>query len=124
MDASRGRREVRIAVHGRDLEFGVERIDLRGLEQLVDESQARAIGHVLELARRRFIDGRTGIPAILDAVDALLDERGLDVLDPLTERAPRHPGDHARPRRHEIAAALNRLRSLRVAALPPGRRPS
>jgi predicted ABC-class ATPase len=124
LDASRGRREVRIAVHGRELEFGEERIDLRGLEQLVDESQSRAIGHVLELARRRFIDGSAGVGAILDAVDALLDERGLDVLDPLTERAPRHPGDYARPRRYEIAAALNRIRSLRVATLPLGRRPS
>ena len=124
LDASRGRREVKIAVHGRELEFGVERIDLRGLEQLVDESQARAIGHVLELARRRFIDGKAGVPEILDAVDTLLDERGLDVLDPLTERGPRHPGDHARPRRYEIAAALNRIRTLSIAALPPGRRPA
>jgi predicted ABC-class ATPase len=124
LDASRGRREVKIAVHGRELEFGVERIDLRHLEQLVDESQARAIGHVLELARRRFIDGAAGVAAVLDAVDALLDERGLDVLDPLTERAPRHPGDHARPRRYEIAAALNRIRTLSIAIPTPSRRPS
>lgn len=117
LDASKGRREVRIAVHGREqLEFGVERIDLRAVEQLVDPSQTRAIGYLLEQARRRFIDGRAGLPAILDALEALLDERGLDVLDPLTERAPRHPGDFARPRRFEIAAALNRLRSLRVAS--------
>jgi predicted ABC-class ATPase len=124
LDATRGRREVKIAVHGRELEFGVERIDLRGLEQLVDESQARAIGYVLELARRRFIDGKAGVPEILDAIDELLDERGLDVLDPLSERAPRHPGDYARPRRYEIAAALNRIRTLSIAGSPPSRRPT
>jgi hypothetical protein len=78
---------------------------------------------VLELARRRFIDGKAGLPEILDAIDTLLDERGLDVLDPLTERAPRHPGDYARPRRYEIAAALNRIRTLSIAGSPPSRRP-
>jgi predicted ABC-class ATPase len=117
LDASKGRREVRIGVHGRELlEFGVEKIELRAVDQLVDPSQTRAIGFLLDQARRRFIDGKTGLPAILDALDALLDERGLDVLDPLAERAPRHPGDFARPRRYEVAAALNRLRSLRMAS--------
>ena len=126
LDASRGpARGARSPCTAASLEFGVERIDLRALEQLVDESQARAIGHVLELARRRFIDGTAGVRAILDAIDALLDERGLDVLDPLSERAPRHPGDYARPRRYEIAAALNRIRSLRDrdARRPAGGRP-
>jgi predicted ABC-class ATPase len=123
LDASKGRREVRIAVHGRELlEFGVEKIDLRAVEQLVDESQARAIGFLLDQARRRFVDGRTGVAEILDALEALLDERGLDALDPLAERAPRHPGDFARPRRYEIAAALNRLRSLRMASGAPRER--
>jgi predicted ABC-class ATPase len=120
LDASKGRREVRIAVRGPDhLEFGVERVDLRAVEQLVDPSQTRAVGHALEVARRRWIDGQTGIPELLDALEALFDERGLEGLDPLSERGPRHPGDFARPRRYEIAAALNRLRSVRMAAGPP-----
>jgi predicted ABC-class ATPase len=119
LDASRGRREVVVATRGRELlEFGVERIDLRAVEQLADESQTRAVGHLLVLARRRLVDGKASLPEILDALEALLDERGLDVLDPRTERAPRHPGDFARPRRYEIAAALNRLRSVRMAAGP------
>ncbi|MFH1724436.1 MAG: hypothetical protein ABII00_07425 [Elusimicrobiota bacterium] len=29
-------------------------------------------------------------------------------------RGERHPGDFARPRKHEIAAAINRLRTLRI----------
>jgi predicted ABC-class ATPase len=119
LDASRGRREVVVATRGRELlEFGVERIDLGAVEQLADESQTRAVGHLLALARRRLVDGKASLPEILDALEALLDERGLDVLDPRTERAPRHPGDFARPRRYEIAAALNRLRSVRMAAGP------
>jgi len=119
LDASKGRRELRIAVHGRELlEFGVEKIELRGVPQLVDASQTRAVGQLLEVARRRFIDGKAGLAEILDALDALLDERGLDALGPESERGPRHPGDFARPRRYEIAAALNRLRSVRVASGP------
>ena len=50
---------------------------------------------------------------MLDAVDGFLDERGLDALDPF-HRPERHPGNLARPRRFEIAAAINRLRTLRV----------
>jgi predicted ABC-class ATPase len=119
LDASKGRRELRIAVHGREiLEFGVEKVDLRGVPQLVDASQTRAIGQLLELARRRLVDGKAGIPELLDGLEALLDERGLDVLGRESERGPRHPGDFARPRRYEIAAALNRLRSVRMAAGP------
>lgn len=119
LDASKGRRELRIAAHGREiLEFGVERIELRGVPQLVDESQTRAVGQLLELARRHFIDGKAGLPEILTALEALLDERGLDALGREAERGPRHPGDFARPRRYEVAAALNRLRSMRMAAGP------
>ncbi|MEE8166707.1 MAG: hypothetical protein V3T64_14160, partial [Myxococcota bacterium] len=38
---------------------------------------------------------------------------GLDALDPF-HRKGRHPGALARPRRFEIAAAINRMRTLRV----------
>ena len=42
-----------------------------------------------------------------------LDEEGLEALDPF-RRGERHPGNFARPRRFEIGAALNRLRTLRI----------
>jgi hypothetical protein len=37
-----------------------------------------------------------------------IDERGLDILSPLKR------GDYARPRIFEVAAAINRMRSLKV----------
>jgi hypothetical protein len=46
-------------------------------------------------------------------LDAELESEGLDGLDP-HHRPGAHPGELARPRRFEIAAAINRLRSLRV----------
>jgi hypothetical protein len=48
------------------------------------------------------------LPEILDALEADLDARGPDALT----RLPR--GDLARCRRFELAAALNRLRGLKV----------
>jgi len=113
-DPSRGRREVKIDARARDLVlFGREAIDLRGVEQLVDLSQTRAVGHALHLATQRFADGRATLAEVLGALDAFFDEQGLDELDPF-HRPGRHPGNFARPRRFEIAAAVNRLRTLRM----------
>jgi predicted ABC-class ATPase len=114
-DASRGRRDLQIDVRGRDeIRYGRGSIDLRAVEQLVDESQTRAIGHALHQLGERFLDGQRTLRAALDALFARLDEEGLDVLDPFHQPG-RHPGRYARPRRFEVAAAVNRLRALRVA---------
>ena len=67
----------------------------------------------LILARDRWMIGSLDIATLLDRIDAALDEEGLDVLDPWQQPGT-HPGCFARPRRFEIAAALNRLRALRV----------
>jgi predicted ABC-class ATPase len=113
-DASRGRREVKIDVPTRDaLRYGREDLDLRGLEQLVDKSQTRAIGHAIHLASREWMDDETSLARVLDALERHLDEHGLDALDPW-HRPGQHPGHFARPRRFEIAGAINRLRSLRM----------
>ena len=114
LDPSRGRREVKIDAKGIDLLFfGSERIDLRGLEQLVDLSQTRAVGYAIELARERFMREGSTLAQVMDAVERTLDEEGLEVLDPF-RRGERHPGNFARPRRFEIGATLNRLRTLRI----------
>jgi predicted ABC-class ATPase len=114
LDPSRGRREVKIDAKEIDLlGFGTERVDLRGLEQLVDLSQTRAVGYAIELARKRLMGAGVTLAQVMDEVERILDEEGLDVLDPF-RRGERHPGNFARPRRFEIGAALNRLRTLRI----------
>jgi hypothetical protein len=90
--------------------FGTNEIDLSAVEGLVDPSQLNAIGQALYYARQRYMDGGRTLPEILDAVMADVDRGGLDVLD------RRSVGDLARFRRYELAAALNRLRTLRVSA--------
>jgi predicted ABC-class ATPase len=130
-DASRGRREHKISAKSRELiVFGRHDIDLRAVSQLLDHSQTRAVGMAMLLASEAFMSGREKgladehitLKDVLDALDAYLDDEGLDRLDPYSQpragQAPRysdrHPGNYARPRRYEIAAAINRLRCLEV----------
>lgn len=116
VDASRkgrGRRDVKIEARGRDqILFGYETLDLRAVEQLVDTSQTRAAGYAILLATKRFSDAPS-LDAMMDRLESLFDEEGLDVLAPYG-RAGEHPGNFARPRRFEVAAGLNRLRSVEM----------
>ena len=116
-DPSRGKRAVRLDVPERDaIVYGRERLDLRAVEQLVDRSQTRAVALAIHLAATRLMKDGASLPQILDALEALLDHEGLDVLDPFGshDRPGAHPGNLARPRRFEIAAAINRLRGVRM----------
>ena len=74
---------------------------------------ARASGNAIHLASRRWRNGERTLLEVLEALEALLDDEGLDVLDPFHEPG-RPPGNLARPRRFEVAAAINRLRSVRM----------
>ena len=112
LDSSRGKREVKIEARSVDaIAFGHEVIDLSGVEQLVDVSQTRAIGYALHFASRRSMKG--GLQAVAQSLIEFFEEAGLDGLDPY-HQGERHPGNFARPRAFEIAAALNRLRALRI----------
>ncbi|TFG93599.1 MAG: ATPase, partial [Myxococcales bacterium] len=113
-DASRGRRDVRIDARGRDtLLFGRAEIDLRGVPQIVDASQTRAIGYAILRVACGLEQQETSLRELLGILDAELAIEGLDDLDPL-HRPGTHPGELARPRALEIAAAINRLRTLRL----------
>ncbi len=112
VNATCGRHESKISVRSlHDLVFGEDTIDLFGVEQIVDTSQTRAIGHVLHLASSRLIDGARTVKKVLEEVERCIDEEGLDVLSSYGVPG-RHPGNFARPRRFEIGAALNRLRTV------------
>ncbi len=109
LDPRKGRRPERVkAVRTRDILFGEQEIDVSLVEQLVDPAQARAVGDALLYVARDLADGERSLSDILDAVEERLDDRGLASLLPLPA------GDRARVRCHELAAALNRLRTLRV----------
>lgn len=108
LDPRKGRRPVKIASRGlKTIHFGVETIDLSAVEQLVDSSQTRAVGEAI-LYARRFMDGNRTLRQVVDAVAADLVEQGLDVL------SQKPVGDLAAFRALELAAAINRLRTLSV----------
>ncbi len=113
-DARRGRRAVKLSSRAcEEIVFGTTEIDLHGVEQLFDPSQTRAVADALYLAASRFMASDRTLSQILDDLDQFFDVEGLDALDPF-HRKGRHPGALARPRRFEIASAINRMRTLRV----------
>jgi len=104
VDGTTGKGKTKIKARGCEaLVFGHDDIDLRAVEQLVDTSQVRAIGTLLAQL------GEAG-DAAGDPV-AWLSERLAS--DAVADVVPRPEGDLARPRRVEVMAALNRLRSAK-----------
>ncbi|MEG4114762.1 MULTISPECIES: ABC-ATPase domain-containing protein [unclassified Microcoleus] len=111
LDPSRGRRDVRVKMRDVDeLAFGTEDIDLGAVEQIVDSGQLRAIAAAMVYAKQQYMDGKRTLSEIIDLVMADIDAQGMDILSPFPE------GDFAMFRRFELAAAINRLRSLSVVA--------
>ncbi|MEM8953693.1 MAG: ABC-ATPase domain-containing protein [Verrucomicrobiota bacterium] len=110
IDPARGRKEVNVKTRAVDvISFGEETIDLGAVSQLVTESQTRGIASALVWARGRgIIDGKRSVGEILDAVEEQIAREGFDGI------AGGRPGGIAAFRRHELAAAVNRLRSLRM----------
>jgi predicted ABC-class ATPase len=109
LDARKGKREVNIKTRSlQTIQFGREVIDLSAVEQLVAWAQTRSVGEALWYARERYMDGRSSMKDILEQVMDDIERDGLDVLD------RRKVGDLAGFRKFELAAALNRLRTLRV----------
>ncbi len=109
IDPSRGRRAVKVKVRDVDeVAFGTEDIDLSAVEQIVDTGQLRAIASAIVYAKENYLDSDRSLADILARVMADIAVDGLDVLTDFPQ------GDLAEFRRFELAAALNRLRSLRV----------
>jgi predicted ABC-class ATPase len=101
-----GRRKIQ--ARGCDtLVFGRSDVDLRAIEQLVDPSQVRTIGWLL--AHLATASGKWIEPGQL--IERLLERLQQGEWDLLSGRPD---GDLARPRRHEVMAALNRLRGAHL----------
>jgi predicted ABC-class ATPase len=112
-NASRGRREVKIEARARDiLMYGSDFIDLRYVDQLVETSQTRAVGHAIYLASQSMMNASTTLQDVVEGLEHFFDQNGLDALDPFY-REEYHPGNFSKPRKYEIAAAINRLRTLK-----------
>ncbi|MEU6082452.1 ABC-ATPase domain-containing protein [Streptomyces sp. NPDC047108] len=106
---SRARGRSRVRARGTDeLTFGEEHVDVRAVEQMPDRAYVTGTGFALELlVRRGHLDGGRTLAEALDRLDRELVRGAAELLTV-------HEDDCAVPRRHEVAAALNRLRSLRI----------
>ncbi|KXB09060.1 hypothetical protein AKJ46_00990, partial [candidate division MSBL1 archaeon SCGC-AAA833K04] len=99
--------KVKIKARGMDaIQFGYETLDLSKIHQIAEKPQVRLIGDILFYMTRHIFDGKTTIKEALDKVEKIMKEKGIH------EFTPYNSGDYAAPRRHEIATALNRLRTL------------
>jgi predicted ABC-class ATPase len=108
-DPSRGRKAVKIDVKDlRTLVFGRSTIDLSALEQLVDRSQTRAIGECLLKTSGQHMNGHKSLNQVADQLMEDFTTQGLETLN------SKPMGNYALPRRFEIAAAINRLRTLKI----------
>ncbi|MFP4426761.1 MAG: ABC-ATPase domain-containing protein [Spirochaetaceae bacterium] len=110
IDPSRGKKRVKTRSRGtKSIDFGREEIDLAAVEQLVDPSQLRTISEAL-LRIREKADGSKTVAELLDEIYGEGGYFGRAAISDLHGRL-------ASVRRIEVAAALNRLRSLRVSGV-------
>ncbi len=107
----RGRRSVSIKVRSRDrVAFGRDTVELGAIEQIVEEAQTRGMAQALVWARDSIIDGTLPVgEAAREVVREI--SRGS-----LAEVHPYRIGELAAFRPFELAAFLNRLRTLETEA--------
>lgn len=99
----------------RQLEYGMDLINLEALPQLIEASQILTIGYcLLRLKKAMEYQGSNAhtIKYWLDWLYQQLERNGLSFLQ------PDYPGLLSLPRRNEVAAAINRTRSLKVRVKP------
>jgi predicted ABC-class ATPase len=109
LNPRKGRRDESVKTRGLGtILFGEQEIRLDAVEQLVNPCQTRAVADAMLHAKATYVDGRRSLARVIELVMRDVEERGLDVLS----RGPR--GDYAFFRSFELAAAINRLRTLEV----------
>ena len=107
IDPSRGNKKVRLTTKGVDkIVVGTEEINLWAVEQLVDHGQLKAIARALVHIKNKYLQQQLTLAEILFKIEQDISTSGLDVLTKFPQ------GDLAQFRPLELAAALNRLRSL------------
>ncbi len=105
LNARKGLKEIARAKGKRLIVFGRELIDLSAIEQLVDEDQTRAIAlAILALSKGNDFSLAKGVKQIEEKIH----QHGILSISSVSR------GDLAAFRRFELAAALNRLRTIQI----------
>lgn len=112
LNSQKGRKEKVTARGLARIQYGNTDLELDQVEQLVDPSQTRAIAEILRHIEKKGLFKKTEeLNVLLKQVNQQIEEQGLASFTPFPNQ---HPGDLARPRTFEIAAAINRLRTLEI----------
>ncbi|MBD2462848.1 ABC-ATPase domain-containing protein [Oscillatoria sp. FACHB-1407] len=93
---------------GDELVLGAEAIDVSAIEQLIDAAQLRAIGTAIAYLQQDYLNGRHSLTELIDIV---MQDIAVSQWEGV---APFPSGDLATFRPLELAAVLNRMRSLGV----------
>lgn len=88
-----------------------EEIDVADVAGILDPGQAEAIAFCVRALLEQRFDGESSLARCLEDLEALLDEEGLDAVAAPGQRS----AFFARPRMVDVAAAVNRYRSLELA---------
>lgn len=109
IDPRRGRRETSIRVRARDrVDFGTTTVELGAVEQIVETAQTRAMAHALVWSRGSLLDGTADTGEVMRRIMETIEGEGLEAVH------SHGIGELAWFRRFELAAFLNRLRTLRT----------
>lgn len=105
----RTKRIEKVRVHGWDtISLDKNDLDLRYLEQIVDESQTAALAYIMQYVLEKYADGRKTIPALAREAADKLEKDGILSMTPRNYGA----GPASMVRRQEILACLARYRML------------
>lgn len=105
----RTKRIEKVRVHGWDtISLDKNEIDLRYLEQIVDESQTATLAYVMQYILDKYADGQKTIPILAKEASDKLEKDGLLSMTPKNYGA----GPASMVRRQEILACLARYRML------------
>ncbi|WP_347552444.1 ABC-ATPase domain-containing protein [Pseudalkalibacillus hwajinpoensis] len=111
LNSQKGKRSKVSAKGKHHILYGQTDISLLQVEQLVDASQTRLATDVLYYLESKNKLGEQTIPELLDIIERKMNEEGIGSFSVFPNQ---HPGDVARIRRTEMAAVLNRLRTLKI----------
>ena len=105
-----GSKGIKVKTFGKDgLSINKENIDLKAVEQIVDNEQINAIGAVLKVIEDKYAGKNLTVSEILEKVYDEL-EKNLIGIDKIKGGS----GSLAMPRKQEILCAINRLRTLKI----------
>ncbi len=118
LPSGKGDRPLKVKARRDDLMLGYETIDLKAIEQIAEAHQVRAIAQAIIYADRYYFDPKRSMRELLDLVMNDIKRGGLDILsEDGSHNGYQRVGNLAMFRRFELAAAINRLRTVQIDCL-------